>query len=410
MLPISARFQGALESGTFQAVALSQVYGRTAPTDPTSFGVLLPPPGNVPGTNSPYTIPVLSGSVVVDTTQPVRSTVSLTLVDQYGWLTPATLFSPLSPLGNEIWVWSGMQYPDGTQELIPAGVFAITQVSLTYTGTDNTIMVSGSDRGYTVGLRLLQTPTTLAAGSTLASALSQLVTPNLPNGAQLFMDPSCSTITLASTSLSQGDNPWSDAVTLCANAGLQCYFDVNGNCVVTPVPDPSTQSSVWTYAQTPGGLLLAVTRNLSQQATTSGSLGGSSGASTGTVSNAFYMIYQGTQTTSSGTPPIVGSALDQNPQSPMFVGGPYGLVPQFVYTGVLQGQDAADAAAAQLLAQSEGQVDSVTVTCTSNPALQGLDVVTVDVPAINLGANYVVSGYTTPLGLGPQTLTLRAIY
>jgi hypothetical protein len=381
MYPASALFQSTC-SGSYKIAQNVLVF---------SEGVQVLPPA---GQN--IAIASAGGTVTVDTTQAVRRTMSITLLDPNGWLTPASASSPLSPFGNEMQLFSGITYTSGAVELIPLGIFAMTSVEPTFSGNNFTIAVQGSDRGYTVGLRTLTSPISFAAGISVASAMTTLIGGLMPNGAQLVMNSAAYSATMVATTLNMGDNPWTDAVQLAQNIGMQLYFDLYGNCQLQPVPDPTTVSASFGFNYGNGSMIQGAARNLTQQ------------GDSGPISNDFYMIYEGTGTTASDNPPVQGRAFDNNPQSPMYIYGPFGDVPSFVYTSVLQTQTDADAAAQQLLSLSEGQADGLTLTTQPVPFLDGYDVVSVDIPKMYVNANYVIDALTIPIGLGQgSTLTLR---
>ncbi|HVC23491.1 MAG TPA: DUF5047 domain-containing protein [Candidatus Dormibacteraeota bacterium] len=381
MFPVSQRFATAI-AGTYQIAASATVWGIQGGV----YQQLLPPPGQ--------TIKVLSGSVTTDTTQAVRRTLTMTLADPQGWLTPLSIpGAPLSPFGTEIQVSSGVTYSDGTTEQIPLGIFALTTVNPNFSGADFSIAVQGSDRGATVGLRALKQPVSVFTGQSVLSTIQTLIGSLLPNGSRLVAAPGASTALVDATTFNMADNPWADAFGVAQNAGLQLYFDVPGNAQLQPVPDPSTQGSSWSFVYGPGSMILGASRTLTQVG----------------VWNDFIVIYEGTGTTASSNPPIQGVYQDTNPLSATNVNGPLGDVPAFVYTAVLQGQAAANAAAKQLLLQSLGTADGLALTTMPVPMLDGYDVVTVVIPKLGISSNYVVQAVTTPIGMGSASLTLRKV-
>jgi len=395
--PISQNFQAALGSGTFAQICQVQIWGRSNPTDPTTFQRLLPPSGTGPDGN-PYSIAVLQGSVNLDTTQPIFRTLNMSLIDQWGWLMPESPTSPLSAFGNEAWIYSGIEYSNGVQELIPMGKFSITSVIPTWTGGQTTISVQGSDRGYTVGLQALQNPINFNAGTTVASATQTLIGSIIPNGGQLVISPAAYAATLAATTLNQGDNPFTDAATMAGNSGLLLHFDVFGNCQLGLAPQLSGQNPSFTFNTGQGGVLLSAQRPMSQ-------IGPS-----GPIANNFLMVYEGTSTTSTTNPPVVGQAQDINPASPTYINGPYGIVTQFVYTSVAQGQQSANQAAQLLLDLSIGEADGLLLTTTPNPALDSYDVLQANIPELYVNGTYFLTAATTPFTLGSsQSLTLSLV-
>ncbi|MGB6771187.1 MAG: DUF5047 domain-containing protein [Candidatus Dormiibacterota bacterium] len=381
MQPISPSLAAVLPY-TYKTANACSVWGQAQ----GQYQQLLPIPGN--------TISILSGSVTCDTTQAIRRTLTMTLADPQGWLTPqAVPGSALSPFGNEIMVSTGAMVA-GSPVLVPMGIFALTTVQPTFIGPDFTIQVQGSDRGYTVGLRLLKQPFSVASGATVAQCIQSLIGALMPNGAQLVVNPAATTSYMDATTFNMGDNPWQDAVGVAANAGFQLYFDVQGNCQLQPIPDPSTQSPVWNFVYGNGSMIETASRTLTSDG----------------VANDFIVVYEGTGTAIDSNPPIQGEYQDLNPASATYVNGPFGDVPSFVFTTVLQGQAAANAAAQQLLIQSLGEADGLALTTMPTPMLDGLDVIYVDIPKLAVNSNYVITAITTPLGLGSSgSLTVRKV-
>lgn len=377
MQSISARFAATLPY-TYQLANLAVVWGQSG----GSYQQLLPAAGNV--------ISMLSGSVTVDTTQAVRRTLTLTLADPQGWLVPqCTPTGAMSPFGGEVQVSTGITYPDGTRELIPLGIFAMTSVVPTLGPSgDLTIAVQGSDRSYTVGLRALKQPVSVATGQSVSQGIQTLIGNLMPNGARLFIAASASSVTMEATTFNMGDNPWQDAVGIANNAGYQLYFDVNGDCQCQPMPNPPTLKPVWNFVYGQGSMVTSVSRNLTQV------------GPDGPISNDIIVVYEGTGTAISDNPPIQAEYEDTNPQSATYVSGPYGDVPSFVYSTVAQGQAAAQAAAQQQLYQNLGQADGLTLTTLPAPMLDGYDVVTCTFPKLSVGGNYIVQAVTIPIGVG----------
>ncbi len=386
MLPISAKFAAALAAGTLQWLTQVTVWGQATPGDAASYQQLLPAPGE--------TISILSGSTSVDTTQPVWGTLQATLGDPGGWLTPRTLFDPLTPFGNELRVQQGIQYADGTQELIPVGVYPLTVVNPVWTGAQYTIQVQGSDRASNVGLRMLKSPFNIATGQSLGQVVESLIGSLMPNNAQLNINPAAYSVTMEATTFYQGDNPWTDAQTAAVNAGFILYFDAYGNAQLQPTPNFPGQSPAWSFGVGQGTLLRQASRVLSQS------------GPNGPIANDYLMVYEGTSTTYTANPPVQAEVSETNPASPFDTGGRYGDVPFFDYTSVLQGTSAATAAAQQMLTLGEGEADTLTLSTLPNPALQPYDVVTVDVPQMYIDGPYYVQALTTPFGPGTQSLTV----
>src|SRR5436190_17129404 len=66
--------------------------------------------------------------------QAVRRSGTLTFVDRdsSGLIVPTDNDSLLAPYGNQLRVWSGIAFDDGTEELVPVGTFRITKCTSRY--------------------------------------------------------------------------------------------------------------------------------------------------------------------------------------------------------------------------------------------------------------------------------------
>ncbi len=80
-------------------------------------------------------IDIESGAVEISTTNAIRRTCKVNLVTDRTTnnLVPDNQFDLLNPFGNEIRLYRGVRFTDGTDEYVPLGVFVITDVSISDT-------------------------------------------------------------------------------------------------------------------------------------------------------------------------------------------------------------------------------------------------------------------------------------
>jgi hypothetical protein len=89
----------------------------------------------------------ISGSVTIDNRRSIRRECALEFVDIDGTLVPQNNISAvLLPYNREVKIYRGVVFPDGTEELVPLGVFVITSVDITDTPQGIKIAIKGSDR------------------------------------------------------------------------------------------------------------------------------------------------------------------------------------------------------------------------------------------------------------------------
>lgn len=369
-------------SEQFQAVLLSQqvIYIVTATV--TSGGVPLVGFMN---------LPVEAATVTCSRTQAQRTTLTV----QFDPLAvpnivPTGMSSPVAPNGNEIVLSAGIKYIDGTTEMVPCGVFPIETVVVTDTGTDLSMQVTCADRSWSVSRRVLLQPYTIATGITLDQALYDLLSSNTTGMPSFNYAIETSDSDAPPNTYNEGQDPWQAALDIAAGAGFECFFDRYGNVQARPIPAPGSIATTWSLSAVQAGPL-SITRTITANQ----------------VAND-YVVYS-----SSGNvvPPARGEADDSNPSSPTYVDGKFGDIVVFLSSQTITTAVAAQAAAQAQLNASLGQIDSLSVSCVPNPAVDIDDVYTITRTRAGLnGESWVVDGYTLPFQIGAaMTLTLRKV-
>src|SRR5580698_9828122 len=113
MQPVSSRWWGAYGAANIHTVCYGIVYD------------------GVGGQEIAGPLRVFYGQVIVDQTNVIRRSCSqVKMVDPTGSITPSDPSEPLFPDGAEIQIFHGIQYPDGTQEVVSLGVFLIEEVDV----------------------------------------------------------------------------------------------------------------------------------------------------------------------------------------------------------------------------------------------------------------------------------------
>ena len=94
------------------------------------------------------TLAIDKGSVKIDVKSAVRRTCQVHLVTDRTTanLVPDNDFDTLSPFGNELRLYRGVQFADGSEEYVPLGVFLMTDIDITDNNEGVEITVSGEDR------------------------------------------------------------------------------------------------------------------------------------------------------------------------------------------------------------------------------------------------------------------------
>lgn len=372
--PVSANFTAALTSAQILTAVQASILSGGQP---------------IPG----YTnLPVETATITCARTQAQRTTLSVTLDPSTAAnLIPADLTSPLAPNGNEIAISIGIRYPDGSQELVPCGVFPIQTVTVTDNGTDLTLAVQCADRSWSISRRPLLAPYTIPAGTTLDQALHALLSANTSGMPPFTYNIAPTTAIAPVNTYREGQDPWQAALDLASGAGMECFFDRYGNIAARPLPGPGTIAPTWNASELTQGGVLALARVLTANQ----------------VSNDFVVMSQ----SSNVTPPVRAEASDTNPASPTWTGSRYGDIVTYLSSSTIADAAGAEAAAQSQLYQSLGQIDTLTATILPNPAVDIDDIFTVTRTRANLtGAQWVVDGYTLPVGTSAEmTVNLRRV-
>jgi hypothetical protein len=308
-------------------------------------------------------IPLLPGAAVtLDTTAPTLRKLRASSVDPGDLsLTPTNPNAPLAPYLSELLLYSGFDYNDGSPpELLPCGVFRLEDVTPDTTGA---IPLIGSDRSVVVAGAKFEVPYVIAAGTNLATAIHDIIDSRYP-GLTYNLAGTGQLVPL--TVYQENTDPWASAIALAAAGGMVLYFDATGTVVLRAYPDPTSLPPVWEYLAGDENLTTAATNRL----VTLAPVGGKAAANVAVV-------------TASGTGiavPLRGEAEITNPLSPIYPGA-FGRRPVFLNTSSITTQGDCDAAALALLLQNAGGSEQLSWSAAPHPALEGYDVVTVDLMA-----------------------------
>lgn len=334
---------------------------------------------------------VQSGTINIDETQQVRRTLSPNVVIQsegleYDDLVPTNGNSLLHPAsGNELRIFRGFVYNDGTNEMVPLGVFRLTVPEVKDTPDGIEIDVYGLDRSSVISKKGYQEPWPIAAGTPVSEAIYNLINDKMPGLTYNMVE--CNVPVPATTfggkSSSSGD-PFADAMKLGAIDGLELLFGATGEVVLRPVSNPATSPSVYTFSEGDSSLLTEVDRTFDETTTYNGVI----------------------LTCDSGAgPPVQVQVWDNDPTSPTYYLGPWGKVPYPMTSSLIPypGQSSSDAMA-QALTMAQAQfllvcrsLDEPSFYSIPNPLVWDGDVVTIERARIGVSANYACAQLAMPI-------------
>jgi hypothetical protein len=328
----------------------------------------------------------ISGEVTIDSRRSVRRQCSLEFVDTDGTLVPKNNRSAVFlPYNREIKIFRGVQYQDGTEELVPLGVFQITTVEISDSPAGVKINIQGSDRS----LRISKAKWTshdfyISDATPKETAITQILKDRYPDVKVDF--PATNQVTsLIYPTLDQSSDPWKESLKIAESAGMDLYFDENGTARMRPIPDPDLGKALVEYSDGEESVLTQLGRNLS------------------TDESYNHVIYTGEGTNL--TIGVIGEAKDDNPSSPTYV-PTYGSVPLFKSSpNILTVAEAVEAARAELK-KVIGASEKITWDQIVNPAHDVYDLVKIVRSPSGVNATLMLDAITIPLA---PTSTMNAI-
>lgn len=342
-------------------------------------------------------IPILGGSVQDNATANIRRRCSLALAPAPDILDALANEVPVNgglwPTGNELKVFAGIIYGDGTSEYVPMGLFRLSRAQLAAADGDLQIAVEGWDRGRTVSRAGFIAPWGVPQGKNYNDEILRLVKAKFP----LLRDDE---VTLASTNYKTPnlvftgptDDPWDKAQTMTESLGNELLWDGDGRLMSRPLPSPTAVDPVFTYIHGENCTLLTATRDLSDEQAYNG------------------VICVGEST--SNTAPVRGEAWDTDPNSPTYFdpkfpeSSLYGPVPFFMQSQYVTTNPQAQDAAINNLGRVKGIVEGVSMSALNNYAHESYDPVDIEVPDIGTVGSYILEQITFGFGDSP---TMTAI-
>lgn len=330
----------------------------------------------------------IDGSVTLDITAATRGRCDLTIIDDGTLgLIPTTAADPLAPYGNEIKIERGIQYEDGSTELVSLGIYRIDSTTIEDGAGGLQIKIGGTDRSSRIIDARFEEPYQVAAGTNYATAIENVIAAATPS---ITFDLTATTITTPSLIANEGDDRWKFAQDMAQSLGHILYFDGDGICVSRPIASLGASAPSVQLVEGESGLLLSASRAWGR---------------TGTYNR---VIATG-ENTGNGTP-VRGVATDTNPLSATYYYGPFGKVPRF-YASPLMTTDAQAAdAAAGILARELGTTQQVGFGSIVNPAIEPNDIARITRARAGIDEDHIIDQITIPLSAeGTMSGRTRAV-
>lgn len=323
------------------------------------------------------TINVDKGSVKIDVKSAVRRSCQVHLVTDRTTanLVPDNDFDILSPFGNELRLYRGIQFSDGTEEYVPLGVFVMTDIDISDTNEGVEINISGEDRSLKVSRNKWYEPYQVVNGP-LEDAIEDLLQDRFDDVQTNFPTTNV-TINQVILGSEKENDPWKDAVELCELVGYDLFFDNNGIVVMRQLPSLEGAVVVAKYVEGSDTTVTSLDRRISSKDTFNGVI---------------YTI-EGTEVAT----PIRVEAWDEDTTSPTYRYGVFGEAPTFITTSVLATEAEAITAAKLLLNRYIGAQEQIRWNGLVDPTLDVNDVVYIKTTGAKVDRIVIIDGLDIPL-------------
>ncbi|GGW82536.1 DUF5047 domain-containing protein [Streptomyces griseoloalbus] len=311
------------------------------------------------------------GSVTVDRGQAIRRTCTVTVPDPA--LIPRTPTDQLAVYGARLRIARGVEYGDGSSELVPLGLFRLDSVD----GDVSEGPVNLQGKGLEAAVADDKFTSPYRAVGSVVSAITDLVRRSLPTAdviSEITDQP------IGSRTYDVEADPWAGCQEIAAAAGAECYANADGVFVIRVMPDLATAEPVWAVEASEGGVYISGNRAMS-----------SDGVHNGVLARG--------ENTSENAPPVSYLAVDDDPGSPTYWDGPYGHRPAFYSSSTLTTVGACQMAAELKLKEAKAPNASGDISSLPNPALEPGDVIRVTHPDGSRELHQIAS-FSVPIDLG----------
>lgn len=309
---------------------------------------------------------VVEGNVSADASADIRSSLDLTIAGS-AW--PHEPTDDLAPYGNELFVERGVNYGNGTIEIVSLGYFRINQVSQDE-GPDGALQLSATDRMSAIVDGRLAFPVQFEAGTTVEQVFDTLVHDIYPD-ATIQYDFVASGTGFDSSHIAEEDR-YGFLRDVARSRGKIMYWDHRGVLRVESPPDPTVP--VFEIKSGRGGNMVQLSRELTRQS-----------------------VYNGVVARGDAVDevPVTALVVDNDPTSPTYWEGRFGKVPRFYYSSFITTTAQATSAATSILRQAIGLPYNIELSATPNPALEPYDPILITAP--DASDVHVIDSVTIPL-------------
>lgn len=272
-------------------------------------------------------------------------------------------------------------------EMVQLGRFLINEVQIQDSPDGAVIEIAGNDLSRKIDRNRWDRTVVVPEGTLTTEAIKMLARNRFPNVVFNFVTSNERTPRLFFGEQAQ-NSPWQDMLDLARDIGCELFFDAYGVLTLRKVPDPNVDEAQFIFDERSKPTITELTRRVTDEDTYN------------------YVIVTGES--SYNQRPVRGTAADDDPGSPTYVGGPYGVVALRVTSPAVVTEYQAWEAARALLRKKKGATEQVDITAVPMPALEVSDVVGVERTRSKVTGRFLADYIYIPLGASEQMrLTCR---
>ena len=323
-------------------------------------------------------LPVVSGSVTVDTDSMVRRQLDITLADV--GLNPRDADSPLAPYGTELVVSRGIQRPNGQREYVPLMVARLDEVSGSPIGDG--VKIIAPDRARTIADAKFLGPRASSKGMLIITQIQRLVTEVVPQ--VVVVDRTASRAVMPRTVWEE--DRWEAIELMAKSIGAEVFFAPDGQFIIRKIP-MATSGPVWSVNLGSNGVLSSIDTSMSRADVCNG------------------VVALGER--ADDLPPVRAVVLDDDQDSPTYWGGEYGQVPYLYTSDLITTVKQARAAARGELERRRVAARTMELTVAPNPMLDVGDVISVQHVDRTMD-RAVISQLVVPLDTSAMTISCKS--
>lgn len=330
---------------------------------------------------------VSGGNIRVDLDGQIRRSGSLTIADPR--LVPS-LSSVLSPLGSEVRIRQGVVYSDGTEELVPIGVFRLDLTSWGEIDRVPSIQIYDRSKAFQAELPSPHSRSGWMAKAVIIDMIEWFYPALKPLDPNAVFAPELVDYRLPGGHVFESNNHWDPIAELARNMGGRLYFDVEGQPKCDLIEDLSTTSSIdFEVNVGDSGVLVSANRSYSREG----------------VYNSVVVIGA-----AKGDGAIPRAAVyNRDAGSPLRYGGPYGKTGIVINDSSLTTYQQCYQRALNELAKYTGLSYSVDFSAIPNPALDVGDVIRMTYTDGSTELHQIET-LSIPLGTGDFNGTTKGVY